>query len=645
MRKLLLMFLAINLSLSAQELPFTKGFNLSGWFQTSSATQIQLSKFSKEKFAKIQAMGIDHFRLPINLHAMTDGSPNYNIDPLFFNLLHEVINWTEELGLHLILDNHTFDPAVSTTTDIEEPLVKVWKQMAAEFKNRSNLIYYEILNEPHGIGDNEWNTIQKNVIDSIRTIDDFHTIIVGPAGWNSYNNLKFMPEYADTNLIYTFHFYDPFLFTHQGASWTDPSLVNLSGVPFPYKASEMPQVPADLQGTWVQGSLNSSYQNDGTIQAVRNLLDIAANFKNERNVPIFCGEFGVYIRNAEKDDRTLWHSIVRSYLESLGIGWSLWEYDSGFGVFEEGSNKMIDHDLNVFLTNALGLTAPPQSEFIIKPDTVGFHLYDDFIGENVFESSSAGSGIINFYSEDAGSGIYSIHCANLGQYNNVGFDFSPNKDLSYMAANGFNFEMKVKGDSPGALFDIRVIDTKVDADDHPWRMKVTIDENMVIWDGSWQTLRIPLTTFTEGGSWDDAWFEPIGEFDWTAVDRFEIVAEHHSFAGKQFWFDDIKIVNPFAVGIEENKNQPNSIKLYQNYPNPFNPATKIRYSVPENFESNITLKIYDALGNEIKTLVNEPQSRGEHEIMFDASELTAGIYFFKLSANNFYEVRKMTFLK
>ncbi|MCB9250034.1 MAG: cellulase family glycosylhydrolase [Ignavibacteriales bacterium] len=113
--------------------------------------------------------------------------------------------------MNLILDNHTFDPGDNTDPNVEEILIPVWRHMAEHYKDRSQLIYYEILNEPHGISLTKWNTIQQNVINAIREIDSMHTIIVGAANWNSYEDLNSLPIYSDTNLIYTFHFYAPFL--------------------------------------------------------------------------------------------------------------------------------------------------------------------------------------------------------------------------------------------------------------------------------------------------------------------------------------------------------------------------------------------------------------------------------------------------
>ena len=88
---------------------------------------------------------------------------------------------------------------------------------------------------------------------------------------------------------------------------------------------------------------------------------------------------------------------------------------------------------------------------------------------------------------------------------------------------------------------------------------------------------------------------------------------------------------------------PLDFKLYQNYPNPFNPSTTINYLLPEG--GNVTLKIYDILGQEVTTLVNKKQSAGKYKVKFDAGNLSSGIYFYRLIADNFWKTKKMILLK
>jgi len=87
----------------------------------------------------------------------------------------------------------------------------------------------------------------------------------------------------------------------------------------------------------------------------------------------------------------------------------------------------------------------------------------------------------------------------------------------------------------------------------------------------------------------------------------------------------------------------NDYKLFQNYPNPFNPTTKISYKI--NVEGQVTLQVYNLVGQVIKVLVSEVQTPGRYEVEFDGSELTTGVYLYKLQINGFTSVKRMTLLK
>jgi hypothetical protein len=88
---------------------------------------------------------------------------------------------------------------------------------------------------------------------------------------------------------------------------------------------------------------------------------------------------------------------------------------------------------------------------------------------------------------------------------------------------------------------------------------------------------------------------------------------------------------------------PSEFTLSQNFPNPFNPTTSIKYQIPEL--SFVKLKVYDVLGNKVVALVNEEKPAGSYEVEFDASKLVSGIYFYKLQAGNFVEIKKMVLLR
>jgi endoglucanase len=641
---LVLAFLLIHPDVIGQS-PFTKGVNLSGWLQTSSVRQVRFTKYTKRDFINIKSLGCDVIRLPIDLTAMTNGSPDYQVDPLLYFVLDSVVTWAEELQIHLILDNHTMDPGTNTDPLIGLMLEKIWVQIAEHYKNRSGYIYYELRNEPHGISTASWAQIQINLITAIRAIDTKHTIVVGGSGWNTYSEMSKLPVFADTNLIYTFHFYDPFLFTHQGATWPSPSMGSLSGVPFPYDAARMPACPADLKGTWIEGSLNSSYKNDGTVAKIKQLIDQAVAFKNARNVKVFCGEFGVYDLNSDTAERVFWYETVCNYLEEKGISWTIWDYHGGFGLFRKGTDGLFESDLNIPMVKALGLIVPEQKPYVKVADSTDFLIYNDFIQGNLVEASYTSTGSLNFYSSyNPFAGKYCIEYSDAARYENIGFSMVPNRDFSYLKTDTYFLEFWLKGNASTIKFDVRFIDSKTGPGDHPWRIRRTIDQGIVPFDGQWHYVKLPLSGFTEHGSWDNGWFDPIGAFDWTAIDRLEFVAEHAALTGDTLWFDQIAI-SKTGISSEINDHTPaSSISLLSAWPNPVTSQTTLSYKLETN--SQVEVSIYSISGRKICSLINRYQAAGNYTIPFqgkdpDGNPLQHGIYLCRLTCSGFSQTIKL----
>ncbi|GHT77134.1 endoglucanase [Spirochaetia bacterium] len=344
------------------EAAFSRGVNFSGWFEASSPRRISFTKFTEQDFADARGLGSGIIRLPINLHAMTGGAPEYTLDPLFLEFLDQAVDWAEKYGLYIILDNHSFDPVAATADDIDQILIPVWRQLAAHYKDRGAYVLYEVLNEPHGISAERWGVIQGEAIEAIRAIDPVHTIIAGGVGYNSIDGLSSLPEYTDPNIIYTFHFYDPYLFTHQGETWgSPPNLANLRGIPFPSNAHSMPPIPDEYKNTWIADSLKYSYANDAKAATLAAALDRAVKFSTDRGgVPLFCGEFGVYMINSLNEDRVRWYRTVTELLDKRDISRTSWDYTGGFGLFKTPGARDIHSELNVDVARALGFTPPPR---------------------------------------------------------------------------------------------------------------------------------------------------------------------------------------------------------------------------------------------------------------------------------------------
>jgi endoglucanase len=524
--------------------PFSKGVNFSGWFESFSTGGIPFTKYTEQDFADVKSLGVDVIRLPVKMHSMTQGEPHYTIDPLLFKFLDIAIGWAEKYEIYIIIDNHSFDPVLGLEDNIDRILLPIWSQVAQRYKDRSDYIVYEILNEPHGISDARWGEVQEMAIQAIRRIDQRHAIIVGGTDFNSIGKLSAIPEYSDPNLIYTFHFYDPFLFTHQGASWGGPPvLTSLAGVPFPADHRRMPRVPSELMGTWVEDSLKYYYANDAAYSKLSSTLDIAVAFSRERDVPVFCGEFGVYMINSHPEDRIKWYEFVSRALDRRNISRASWDYYGGFGIFNSG-NGNFNYDLNIELVSAMGFTAPEQIKRSLGPLNTGFVIFDDYPHRSCATAGywDDANSTFSLYDTNSARGEFAILWGNVNQYNIFWFSFDNGGDFSYLASEGYCLEFLARTDKP-VKFDVRFMNQE-SARSIPWRMRYTIDENILPPDGNWHVIRIPLAGMSEHGAWINStqrWINPRGEFSWRDVRQLEFVSEHMDMKDIYVRFDEIKI--------------------------------------------------------------------------------------------------------
>ena len=132
-------------------------------------------------------------------------------------------------------------------------------------------------------------------------------------------------------------------------------------------------------------------------------------------------------------------------------------------------------------------------------------------------------------------------------------------------------------------------------------------------------------------------------FDMISDDNGAFLAWAGTFNGAQDVYYGRISQPPVAIDDRQESGIPRTYSLSQNYPNPFNPETNIRYSIPQS--SNVVIKLFDVLGNEIETLVNEEKPRGSFEAKFDGTALPSGIYFYRLQSGSFVETKKMMLMK
>jgi endoglucanase len=525
--------------------PFSRGVNFSGWFETNSADAIPFTRYVERDFANVKSLGADVIRLPVRMHSMTGGSPDYTIEPMLFKFLDMAVNWAEKYGLYIIIDNHSFDPVKDTEDDIDKILIPVWEQVARRYKDRSGYVIYEILNEPHGISDSRWGEVQGMAVDAIRKHDNKHFIIVGGTEYNSIGKLASIPAYKDDKIIYTFHFYDPYLFTHQGSNWGGPPLLTtLAKVPFPYDGRRMPKISSELKGTWVESSLNNDYKRAADPKTLYSALDRAVSFSVERDVPVFCGEFGVYMITSRNEDRVRWYELVTAALAMRNISRASWDYFGGFGVFNSEGGGDFNADLNTDVVRAMGFTPPVQTPRKKGPLKTSFTFYDDYPAGELSCGYWDEATDFSLYDTNAAKGEFSIRWGNAKQYNIFYFSFNNSEDFSEIASNAV-LEFKALTEKP-VLFDIRFVNPE-NQNSIPWRMRYTINEKILPPDGKWHTIRIPLNSMEDMGAWVNStqkWLPSQNKFSWNNVKQLDIVAEHGDMKNIYVWFDDIKLFVP-----------------------------------------------------------------------------------------------------
>jgi hypothetical protein len=138
----------------------------------------------------------------------------------------------------------------------------------------------------------------------------------------------------------------------------------------------------------------------------------------------------------------------------------------------------------------------------------------------------------------------------------------------------------------------------------------------------------------------DTTLAPVG----TRFIRIRLISTRYNGSNNDGYYDGLSLIADMPSNIYMNEFViPNRITLLQNFPNPFNPTTKIKYSIPQS--SNVVIKVFDILGNEIETLVSEEKQKGTYEITWYAENLPSGIYFYQLQAGSFVETKKMVLMK
>lgn len=342
-----------------------RGINLSEWF----AQVYDPKGYTKEHFenwttaqdmALIKTMGFDHVRLSVNPQPMWRRNQADEIPAEYLGYLDAAVKIVLDAGLAVVVDIHPdedFKQALSNDSAVEQ-FADFWRALAKHYSGYdAKRVFFETLNEPEVRDRYRWNGVQAHLAVAIREGAPHQTIIVEGARWADDDDLLLMEPLRDGNVIYNFHFYEPHLFTHQGATWGENWWHYLKGVPYPSTVENvdpaLQRVPDDMHKLALR-RYGADRWNTARIEA--EFAQVAA-WGRKWNVPLLCNEFGVYRQTANPADRARWLSDVRTALEKNGIGWTMWDYSGGFGVVVKKDGVATVDETTA---RALGLSVPGE---------------------------------------------------------------------------------------------------------------------------------------------------------------------------------------------------------------------------------------------------------------------------------------------
>jgi endoglucanase len=341
------------------------GINLSEWF----AQVYDPKGYTKEHFqtwttaqdiALIKAVGFDHVRLSVNPQPMFHRGHADEIPTDYLGYVDSAVQMILGQGLAVVIDIHPesdFKAKLASDDDFVEQFADFWRALARHYSGLDpDRVFFEILNEPEIHDRYRWLGIQSKLAAAIREGAPQNTIIATGARWSADDELIFLEPLRDPNVIYTFHFYEPHVFTHQGATWGTNFWHEVTGLSYPSDPESAREAAAR-----VPDDTNRLYVLRYGIEhwdAARIEMEIGAvaQWGEQRRVPILCNEFGVYRPGADPHDRELWIHDVRTALERRGFGWTLWDYSGGFGVVVKSSGKAQPDEVTL---RALGLKPGP----------------------------------------------------------------------------------------------------------------------------------------------------------------------------------------------------------------------------------------------------------------------------------------------
>ncbi len=266
-------------------------------------------EFGEEYIQKIAEAGFTSIRIPVRWSVYSHPTSPYTIDPKALERVDKLIKLAFEHNLTVVINVHHFRALMESPNHHRERFLELWEQLSSHYSDYPPQLYFELLNEPSKqLWADIWNEMLLDALSVVRVHNPNRAVLIGPARFNSLDELERLQLPADDpNIIATFHYYKPLHFTHQGADWV-----------YGYRNS--------WEGTTWTGSEEEKL-------AIQSHFEMATTWADRNQVPLNMGEFGVYWK-ADRNSRIAWTKFVRTEAEKREISWTYWSFGAGFGVYD-----------------------------------------------------------------------------------------------------------------------------------------------------------------------------------------------------------------------------------------------------------------------------------------------------------------------
>jgi endoglucanase len=305
------------------------GMNISWLEQTWKKDLLNDSNITDDDFALLKKLGFKTIRLPVAFKYFEN--KHVALDDVLIKVT-GILNKCKKYNMNLIIDYHAGELKNDNYLTETPKIINLWQKVAQNYLYESqDKLFFEIYNEPT-VSDEVWKDAAYNIVQGIRKVDKKRTLLVGASNYNSIYELSRTVRLGDENIIYSFHFYEPFFFTHQGAEWIGDQSSTV-GVAFPYSVENFPTLNPKTKNTWGEDNYNK-YHNDGNEQSLMDKLQKYVKPWSEKyDVPVICTEYGAYTKYADLDSRCRYIKAARSTLKKLKIPGMIWEYNANFSIF------------------------------------------------------------------------------------------------------------------------------------------------------------------------------------------------------------------------------------------------------------------------------------------------------------------------